>query len=235
MDDIPGGPSPTDPIARPLRRDAERNRRRILEAARVQVTEHGLALRYDELARAADVAVGTVYNRFPDKVDLIEALFHDQVEEVVGLAERALAVNDPWTALVGFMHDILALQVENRGLHQLLSGARAGVPLVASAWARISPVAGVLLERAQAAGVVRADADHSDIAMVPLMVGVVIERSRSIDPDLWRRPLAIILDGLRAGAPAALPLHPQGQEWFHRLLGAAPAPSATAEQVEPAS
>ena len=180
--------------------------------------EKGLSISYDELARAAQVAIGTLHNHFPHRADLFEALFRAQVEEVVRLAERARGVRDPWEALVGFMTDTLALQVEHRGLHQLLSGVGASVPLAAKAWERISPIAGELLERAQSAGVVRSDVNHSDVALVPLMVGAVIERSRSIDPDLWRRALAVVMDGLRTGAAAPLPDRPPGATKFQAIL-----------------
>src|SRR3954470_8632559 len=101
---------------RPLRRDAERNRRRILRAAGEVFAERGLGVTMDDIAERADVGVGTVYRRFPEKELLVEALFEDRVEELVSLAQQALAEADPWEALVGFLERGQALQASNRGL-----------------------------------------------------------------------------------------------------------------------
>src|SRR5215218_6134927 len=74
---------------RPLRRDAERNRRRILEAAAEVFAERGLAVTMDDIADHAGVGVGTVYRRFPNKDLLIDALLEDRLAELVAMAERA--------------------------------------------------------------------------------------------------------------------------------------------------
>jgi len=74
---------------RRLRRDAERNRLRILAAAADAFAEGGLAVTMDEIARHAGVGVGTVYRRFPDKEQLIEALFEQRIDDLVALAEVA--------------------------------------------------------------------------------------------------------------------------------------------------
>src|SRR5580698_7758435 len=91
---------------RPLRRDAERNRQRILQAASEVFTERGLDVSLDEVARQAGVGVGTVYRRFRTKEDLVEALFIDRIEEVAGVAEKAAEVADPWSGLVCFMEQM---------------------------------------------------------------------------------------------------------------------------------
>src|SRR5262249_56026858 len=83
----------------PLRRDAERNRQRILEAARTGFAERGLSITLDEIAKLAGVGVGTVYRRFPNKELLIDALFEDRIGEVAAAAEEALTDDDGWRAL----------------------------------------------------------------------------------------------------------------------------------------
>src|SRR3954462_1928388 len=82
--------SASPPTDRPLRRDAERTRQRILEAAREAFAEGGLAVTLDEIAHRAGVGVGTVYRRFPDKEELIDALFEERMGELVALAETSL-------------------------------------------------------------------------------------------------------------------------------------------------
>lgn len=96
-------PLPAEHPERPLRRDAERNRRRILDAARELFASEGLHVSLDDIAHHAEVGVGTVYRRFPDKDALIDALFDEEIEAIVALAERGLAENDPWTGLEQFV------------------------------------------------------------------------------------------------------------------------------------
>jgi AcrR family transcriptional regulator len=88
---------------RPLRRDAERNRQRILAAAGELFAERGLSVTLDDIARHAGVGVGTVYRRFPDKNELIDALFEDRLKALCAAAEAALASDDPWDGLVLFL------------------------------------------------------------------------------------------------------------------------------------
>src|SRR4051794_39180405 len=88
---------------KPLRADAERNRRRLLEAARELFAEKGPSVGLDEVAQRAGVGVGTAYRRFPCKQDLIDALFEERVTLLLGAAEAGLAEQDPWTGLETWM------------------------------------------------------------------------------------------------------------------------------------
>ena len=110
----------TPEVVAPLRKDAERNRRRILEAAGQVFAERGLEVTLDEIARHAGVGVGTVYRRFPDKEELIEALFDRAPRAAVAAADRALATPDSWEGLVGFLDDAFELQAADRGLKELV-------------------------------------------------------------------------------------------------------------------
>src|SRR5574342_294589 len=94
--------APTDDAQRPLRADAERNRRRVLSAASDLFAERGLDVSLDEIAAAAGVGVGTVYRRFADKDALIDALFEDKIGDVERLARECLEIEDPWTAFAMF-------------------------------------------------------------------------------------------------------------------------------------
>jgi AcrR family transcriptional regulator len=203
----------------PLRRDAERNRQRILEEARRLFTETGLGVSHDEIARAAQVGVGTVYRRFPAKEDLLAALFTEQVEQVVALAEAALERSDPADALRDFLAATLEMQARDRGLRQLLGGTSRPTALARGARERIAPVVQQLVERAQAAGTLRADVGVTDIALVPLAVGAVLDASRDVDPQVWRRTLALLLDGLRTAAPVdPLPGRAPSPATFERMM-----------------
>src|SRR2546421_9804063 len=107
------------PSERPLRRDAERNRQRILDAARVVFAERGLSGSHDDIAHQAGVGVGTVYRRFPDKEQLIDALFETRIEEIANVARAAAENPDPWSALMGFLMRAQELQREDRGLKEI--------------------------------------------------------------------------------------------------------------------
>jgi AcrR family transcriptional regulator len=193
------------PGQRPLRRDAERNRQRILAAARTLFAEQGLGVSHDQLAEAADVAVGTVYRRFPDKESLIDALFAEEVEDLFALVDAALRIPDPWEGLVSFMTNSLEIQAGNRSLKELALGGAPGLALVCQAQERLSPIIGELVDRAQAAGLLRPGVGPEDFALVPIMIGAIIDSARDVNPDLWRRMLALVMDGFRAQHCEALP------------------------------
>jgi AcrR family transcriptional regulator len=190
-------PQPALPSERPLRRDAERNRQRILDAARVVFADRGLSGSHDEIAREAGVGVGTVYRRFPDKEQLIDALFEARIQEMADVARAATEHPDPWEALVGFLTRVQELQSQDRGLKELVLGGSRGAERGAAARALIAPLAAQILERAKDAGVVRSDVELTDIPMIQLAIGTIAEASRDIAPDVWRRMMTLVIDGLR--------------------------------------
>ncbi|HWH93592.1 MAG TPA: TetR/AcrR family transcriptional regulator [Baekduia sp.] len=192
---------------RPLRKDAERNRQRILAAAGELFAEAGLQVTLDAVAERAGVGVGTVYRRFADKEALIDALFEERVDAVVAIAEGAYAIEDPWEALVAFLDDAVSLHNDDRALKELLFSTAYGRDRVAQARDRIKPVVGRLVARAHASGHLRSDYEVSDTPVIQLMLTAVIEYAGDIAPEVWRRYLAILLDGLRADA-ARTPLAP---------------------------
>ena len=182
---------------RPLRRDAARNRERILAAAAELFTERGFQVTLDEVARRAGVGVGTVYRRFPDKEALADALFQDRITALVDLAEQARADPDEWAGLVSFLAQAGALLSADLGLRQLLMFATYGQDRVGEARSRLLPVVTQLVTRAQAAGVVRADLRPTDIPLIEVMLAAVTDYARPARPEIWRRYLALIVDGLQ--------------------------------------
>jgi AcrR family transcriptional regulator len=191
---------------RPLRRDAERNRQRILKAASEVFTEFGLEVSLDEVARHAGVGVGTVYRRFGTKEDLVAALFEDRVDAIASLAERAIQEPDPWAGLVAFMEQAAAMLAGDLGLRQMLMFATYGRDHVAYARKRNAPLVETLLGRAQAAGQVRADLRPTDIPFIVFVLTEATVLARQARPDIWRRYLALVLDGLRPHREGLTPL-----------------------------
>jgi AcrR family transcriptional regulator len=182
----------------PLRRDAERNRQRILDAARELFADHGLGVTLNDIAHHAGVGVGTVYRRFPDKTQLIEELFEQRLEDLVSLASRALDEPDPWHGLKTFLRRALELQATDRGVKDLITASTDGLDRVGQIRSRLMPIGLELIRRARETGQIRSDIDAPDLPVIQLMLSTLIDASRDVSPDLWRRYLGIITRGLSA-------------------------------------
>jgi AcrR family transcriptional regulator len=201
---------------RPLRRDAERNRQRILAAAAEVFTERGLDATLDEVARVAGVGIGTVYRRFPDKESLIAELFRDRIDALVTVAEEACAAPDPWQGLAGYLEFAAATMADDIGLRQLMMFGTYERDQVCYARDRMYPVMTRLVERGGAAGGLRQDFRATDVKMIGFMLSSVAEYAASAAPEVWRRYLVMLIDGLRPSRAGT---------------SALPAPAPTAEQL----
>jgi AcrR family transcriptional regulator len=200
----------TVPVAtvRPLRRDAELNRRKIIESARAVFSERGVGASLDDIAHHACLGVGTVYRRFPSKEHLVEAMFVEQMDEIRDMAERALADPDPWEGFTSFLVNTAALHSSDRGLRDVMLSNNFGQERVAAAKDRMIPVAMELVRRVKESGQLRADFEATDLAIIHMMIGAVAEYTGDVRPELWRRYLGMLLDGLRADSARQLPLSP---------------------------
>src|SRR6266542_5485527 len=107
-------PSPPRP-ARPLRRDAQRNRDAILAAARQVFCDQGLEAPLEEIARRAEVGIATLYRRFPSRVELLDAVLADNLQAHIAAAEQALAMDDPWEGFAFYLEETSRLQATDRG------------------------------------------------------------------------------------------------------------------------
>jgi AcrR family transcriptional regulator len=205
---------------RPLRRDAARNRERILAAAGEVFAARGLEVTLDDIAHHAGVGVGTVYRRFRDKEELIDALFDERMDAVLTVAEQALAVDDPWLGLEGFFNSLLELQAADRGLRELAFAGRHGRERVARAKARLEPLIAEVVARGKTSGQLRDDITPGDIPLLQKMLAEVIEISGDVSPDLWRRYLGIVLDGLRTrrDGPTPLPVPALASDEVHLCM-----------------
>ena len=201
---------------RPLRKDALRSRRLVLDAARALFARRGLDVGFDEIARTAGVGVGTVYRRFPDREALLEALFAEKIEEVVAVAVSALEIDDPWDSLVTFCERSVVEQQRDRGLAQVMASGARGQEHLAELRDRVGSVVEQILRRAQQDGAVRADVELVDVI---LMLHLIARASPGPDSALWRRYLALFLDGLRerGGDSAPLPGPAPSLERFHEI------------------
>ncbi len=182
---------------KPIRKDVARNRARLLAAAREVFAEQGLEATLDDVAKAAGVGTGTAYRHFANKQELAAEILSEASEQLVTDAQDALLIDDPWEALKTFFETSVERMSHNRGLHETLIQQRGPAQ---SAPLREALVVAVteLFDRAQRAGSIRSDASPTDAAPIFAMMGVAYAMSPPSAPELWRRYLALWLDGLRA-------------------------------------
>jgi AcrR family transcriptional regulator len=187
-----------------LRADAARNRRLILDAAAEAFAEGGLDVGVAEIARRAGVGAGTLFRRFPSKDDLIFAIVEERIGDMVALGRAALAEPDAGKALREFMFGGAEMHTRDRGFFDAVVKRIASEPQLQDLRGEVVEVAGELLRRAQEAGTIRDDVSAEDL---PLLMCAAASASAPIEaayPDLWRRYLGLILDGLQPCAATPL-------------------------------
>jgi AcrR family transcriptional regulator len=195
----------TQVAGRPLRADARRNRERVLAAAREVFAEQGREAQIDDVARRAEVGVGTVYRHFPTKEALIDAIAGEAFERLVVVAEDQLEHNlDPWDSLEKTLWAGAGLLAGDRAVSELMAETTGPVNVDFEVQKRMNSAMRALLERAQAAGALRPDIVLDDVAMLMCGVGSATVKPH-VMPDSWRRHLTVVIDGLRA-ANASGPL-----------------------------
>ena len=205
--------------ARPLRRDAQANRDRIVAAARAAFAAEGIEVPVEEIARRAGVGMGTLYRHFPAKEDLIDAVLEDAFAELLSAAEQALVEQDAWAGFRGFLERVFALHAENRGLKDIIATRAHGKARAEAMRTRMRPLLRRLIERAQEQGTLRADFTPEDMPLVFWAGGRVIEATAAVAPEFWRRHLGLLLDGLRAEAATPLPHPPLTRAQLNRATG----------------
>lgn len=182
---------------RPLRKDAERNRQRVIDSARELFAARGLEATLNDVAHHAGVGVGTVYRRFPTKQELFEAIFEDGLNELVALAETALRHHDSWQGFASFVEQMCELTATDRGMREIVFSKTAGGVGVEAARVRLLPRLSELVERAQHDGHLRSEVSPADMPIFGLLAGTVSEYAGHVDAELWRRYVAILLEGIR--------------------------------------
>ncbi|MER7007109.1 helix-turn-helix domain-containing protein [Dactylosporangium sp. NPDC000555] len=192
-------------MTRPLRADAARNRRLLLAAAADEFAERGLEASIADIARRAGIGKGTVFRHFATKEDLIAAIVLDRVEVLIETGDHLLEADDPGQALLGFL-EVAAEQRQQRDL-SFLHGASSGNTEVSQVQERLRATIDALVDRARDHGAVRDDITGTDLFLLMCAPNYVAGYAPGAPPDLWRRYLAIIFDGLRPQGAHPLP-HP---------------------------
>jgi AcrR family transcriptional regulator len=195
-----------------LRADAARNREAIVEAARAVFAEHGLDAALDDIAKRAGTGNATLYRRFPQRADLVAAVFAERMAEHVDAVEAGLADDDPWNGFAGYIRAVGVMQARNRGIADLVTMDLSAAPEVEQLRARAYEGLVRLVARAHAAGVLRADFTDHDVVLLLMANAGLVERAHGITDEASARLIALLLDGLRATAATAGPAAPSAPQ-----------------------
>jgi AcrR family transcriptional regulator len=185
---------PFIPGERPLRADARRNRERIVKAARAVFADQGIEAQIDDVAKRAKVGVGTVYRHFPTKEAIVDALVRERFEEIAGYAQEALQRDDAWEGFCELIWRAAERNALDRAFCEVVAGTDQSTVVEETGLARSTAE---LMARAKAQGRMRADATVLDVQIMMCGAGSVMF-SMLTAPDIWRRYLTLMLDGLRA-------------------------------------
>jgi AcrR family transcriptional regulator len=185
------------PKTRPVRADAQRNSDSLLKAALAVFATSGVDAPVREIAEKAGVGIGTVYRHFPQRSDLVAAVFRHEIDACADAALILAAEHEPGEALARWMQRYAAFIATKRGLATALhSGNPAFDTLPAYFQQRLQPALRTLLESAAAAGVVRTDVTSEDLLGA---VASLCMPAHDHGPDHARRMVALLVDGLRCG------------------------------------
>lgn len=210
----------------PLRKDAEINRRRLLQAGREVFASRGLDATLNDVAHHAGVGVGTAYRRFANKEQLIDALFEQHLCALENILQEALAKEDAWNGLVHYLEQTLALQAGDRAMAQMLSGRRVTPEQHDSERDRLAPLVDALADRAREQGVIRAEITGTDLIFAQIGIAAIAEVTRDGETQpgrkdseaLYRRYLWLFIDGLRPVHTEPLPVAALTTSQTHAVL-----------------
>lgn len=193
---------------RPLRVDARRNRERLLAAATEVFAEQGAGAGVAEIARRAGVGAGTLFRHFPTKHELLLAALEGRFDELEAAIAYGETLEDSWAGLVHVLTVCAEIQARDRGFLETVGPELFGEPRLQQRNSEYLASAGALIERTQAAGLVRPDLRAEDLPFLISAVGGATGKcaGTAVDPDLWRRYFCMILDGIRAPGASTLPV-----------------------------
>jgi AcrR family transcriptional regulator len=201
-----------------LRSDAQRNRERVVEAARDVFAEQGLEASTNEIARRAGVGIATLFRRFPTRDDLIAAAFTDKMHAYSEAIEEALADPDPWNGFCGYIERVCEMQAEDRGFTDVLTMTFPTAKAFEEERNRSADKLTELLDHAKAAGRLRADFAHQDVPLILMANAGVVTATRDAAPDAWRRLVGYLIQSFAAETARPIPDPPTPQQMYRALM-----------------
>jgi AcrR family transcriptional regulator len=191
----------TPPHERVLRSDAERNRRRVLDAAQALFRERGLDVGVAEIAQRAGVGRGTLFRNFPTKQDLIAAIVIERMNEATAYARTLLDAADPGEALFGFLEEMVGpQQLDSRALFDAIGDTFLANQEIRAAHADVVSGLDDLLTRAKEAGAVRSDVGAMDVLILVKGVCEAASAFASSEPGMVTRQLDLVRAAVSASA-----------------------------------
>lgn len=181
----------------PTRKDAARNRARLLEAADELISSEGLGVTLKDVARHAGVGTGTVYRHFPVKDDLVAALFAERLDSEIERAQAMTEEGDAWQALVDYLEETMSLQASNPGLRALMCPSGSVYNSARECKAVVNPYVEQAVDAAHRQGVLRADCTARDIVQLQVALVGIMDANPG-DPGEYKRHLGFFLDGVHA-------------------------------------
>jgi len=189
---------PREPQGLRVRADAHRNIDALLQAAVAVFATSGVDAPVREITEKAGVGIGTFYRHFPQRSDLVAAVFRREIDACAAAAPALAAENEPGEALAKWMQKYAAFLGTKRGLASALhSGNPAFDPLPGYFQQRLQPALQTLLDSAAATGQVRTEFTAEDLLDA---VGSLCWAAYKRGPDHAQRMVALLVDGLRSGA-----------------------------------
>ena len=201
-----------------MRADAERNRERVLDAARELFAEEGLDASTNEIARRAGVGVATLFRRFPTRDDLVGAVFADRMAAYVAATDEALANPDPWQGFCGYIERVCRMQADDRGFADVLTLTFPTARALEDHRNRAAEALGVLLDRAKESGRLRQDFTHQDVPLILMANAGVVTATRNAAPDAWKRLVGFLIQAFAAEAAQPLPEPPTPRQMYRALM-----------------
>jgi AcrR family transcriptional regulator len=187
-----------DHIRKP-RADAVRNRERVLEAAKAVFSAGGPEASLEAVAKHAGVGIGTLYRHFPTREALFEAVYRREVEQLSELAEQLKNAKDPVDALRRWLRSNVEFVATKKGMSAALALTfQSSSELAAFSLDRLTRAVGSLLDRAVAAGEMRADISAEDLLRA--LVGMCYMHDQPGWQSSVLRMLDVFVDGLRVQA-----------------------------------
>ncbi|MEV0223958.1 TetR/AcrR family transcriptional regulator [Streptomyces sp. NPDC050704] len=207
----------SDGPAQPLRSDAERNRERIVAAARTVFARDGLSASMASVAREAGVGIATMFRRFPTKEELVDAVFSDRMGAYADAVTVALDDPDPWNGFVGYIETACAMQAADSGFADVLTMSFPTAKVLEQRRNEAYQAMLRLIDRAKDTGRLREDFDPSDLVLIHMANAGVVNVTGDAAPDAWRRVVALFVQSLEAPARGPLPASP-GHEPLYKAM-----------------
>ncbi|MCS5734715.1 TetR/AcrR family transcriptional regulator [Herbiconiux daphne] len=188
------------------RSDARRNRQRLVSAAAEAFATVGTEASVADIAERAGVGKGTVFRHFASKDELLGTIVGDVLDTLLRRGEDLTTAPDAAAALEAFMSETIELQAHDRAFCEVVAGTAVGDRRIRESIAALEDVVARLTARAQSQGALRPDVTGDDIVLLLSGIYQTAAPLSATRPELWRRYLALALDGLQTSAArTALP------------------------------